>query len=151
MARQAGAKNEYREFVKERLKSEYDNPLLATVASTLLGSPDFVRDVAVRYLGEKQDNRNVPAARGLLQRPSIDEILQKVQAELSGVKLLKNIGIYCCHRYSGAKLKEIGDHFGISGAAVSQASRRLVLKAETDPRLKKLIKRLENTLGFVKS
>ncbi|MBU1565404.1 MAG: hypothetical protein KJ630_07230, partial [Proteobacteria bacterium] len=52
---------------------------------------------------------------------------------------LKNIGIYCCHRYSGAKLKELGDYFGISGAAVSQTSRRLVLKAETDPRLKKLI------------
>jgi hypothetical protein len=152
----AAAKNEYRQFVKEGQKSEYDSPLLATVASTLLGSPDFVRDVTDRHLGEKQDNRNVPAARELLQRPSIDGILEKVHAELSDVKLLKNrgiknIGIYCCHRYSGAKLKEIGDHFGISGAAVSQTSRRLVLKAETDPQIKKLIKRLENTLGFVKS
>jgi hypothetical protein len=121
-----------------------------------MGSPDFVRDVTDRHLGEKQDNRNVPAARELLQRPSIDGILEKVHAELPDVKLLKNRGIknidiYCCHRYSGAKLKEIGDHFGISGAAVSQTSRRLVLKAETDPQIKKLIKRLENTLGFVKS
>jgi DNA-directed RNA polymerase specialized sigma subunit len=87
----------------------------------------------------------------LLQRPSIDAILQKVQTELTEEKFLKNIGIYCCHRYSGAKLKEIGNHFGISSATVSQASRRLMLKAETAPRLKKLIKRLENTLGFVKS
>ncbi|MBU1568359.1 MAG: transposase [Proteobacteria bacterium] len=147
----ASAKNGYREFVEERLKCEYGSPLQATVASTLLGSPEFVRDVTVKYLGEKQDNRNVPAARELLQRPSIDAILQKVQVELSGEKHLKNIGIYCCHRYSGAKLKELGDYFGISGAAVSQASRRLVLKTETDPRLKKLIQRLEDTLGFVKS
>ncbi len=152
----AAAKNEYSEFVKARLKSEYESPLLATVASTLLGSPDFVRDVTDRYLGEKEDIRNVPAARALLQRPSIDGILEKVHAELSDVKLLsnrgiKNIGIYCCHRYSGATLKEIGDHFGISGAAVSQTSRRLVLKVETDPQLKKLIKRLESTSGFVKS
>ena len=149
--KKAGAKNGYREFVEERLKREYGSPLLATVASTLLGSREFVRDVTVRYLGEKQDNRNVPAARELLQRPSIDGILQKVQAELSGEKHLKNIGIYCCHRYSGAKLNELGDHFGISGAAVSQTSRRLVLKAETDPLLKKLINRLKNTLSFVKS
>ncbi|MFH0784056.1 MAG: transposase, partial [Pseudomonadota bacterium] len=62
----AGAKNEYKDFVEERLTSEYDSPLLATVASTLLGNVEFVRDVTVRYLGEKQDNRNVPAARELL-------------------------------------------------------------------------------------
>ena len=147
----AGAKNGYREFVEERLKSEYSSPLLATVASTLLGSPEFVMDVTIRYLDEKKDNRNVPAARELLQRPSIDAILQKVRAELSGEKHLKNIGIYCCHRYSGAKLKELGDYFGMSGAAVSQTSRRLVLKAETDPLLKKLIKRLENTLSVFKN
>ncbi|MFH0785233.1 MAG: hypothetical protein V2B20_25220, partial [Pseudomonadota bacterium] len=63
------------------------SPLLATVASTLLGNVEFVRDVTVRYLGEKQDNRNVPAARELLQRPSIYTIPQKVQAEFPGEKL----------------------------------------------------------------
>lgn len=30
----ADAKNEYRDFVKEKLKNEYDSPLLATVASS---------------------------------------------------------------------------------------------------------------------
>ena len=45
------------------VKGEYDSPLLSTVASTLLGSPEFVREVSVRDLGEKQDKRNVPAAR----------------------------------------------------------------------------------------
>ncbi len=129
------------------VKGEYDSPSLSTVASTHLGSPEFVREVSVRYLGEKQDKRNDPAARELVQGPSMDEILQMVKADLSGEKLLKNIGIYCCHNYSGAKLKEIGSRFGISDAAVSQTSRRLILKAETDPRLKKLIKRLERPPG----
>ncbi len=85
----ADGKYKYRDFVEERLKSEYDSPLLATVASTFLGSPELVSAVTVRYLGEKLDNRNVPAAIELLQRPSIDEILQKVQAELPEEKLLK--------------------------------------------------------------
>ena len=47
------------------------------------------------------------------------------------MSILRNISIYCCQKYSGAKLKEIGERFGISDAAV-QASRRLVLKAGKD-------------------
>jgi putative transposase len=140
----------YREFVEEKLESEYNSPLQATVASTLLGSPEFVRKISERYLSEEQDERNIPAARELVQRPSVDEILQKVKANLAGEKLLRNIAIYCCQKYSGAKLKVIGERFGISDSAVSQASRRLALKAEIDPQLKELIQRVESALGFVK-
>jgi hypothetical protein len=77
------------------VKGEYDSPLLSTVASTLLGNPECAREVSVRYLGERQDKRNVPAARELVQRSSMDEILKKIKADLSGEKLLKNIDIYC--------------------------------------------------------
>lgn len=84
-------------------------------------------------MGETPDERNLPAARELVQRPSIDEIILKVEGEIPEEKFLRNISIYLCQKYSGAKLKEIGKRFGISDAAVSQTSRRLALKAETDP------------------
>jgi hypothetical protein len=45
-----------------------------------------------------------------------------------------------------AKLKEIGKHFGMSDAAVSQTSRRLVLKAEKDPRIPQLLERAKAQL-----
>ena len=50
-----------------------------------------------------------------------------------------NIAIHCCQKYSGAKLREIEAHFGISEAAVSQASRRLQQKATTDPVLQRIL------------
>ena len=51
------------------------------------------------------------------------------------------------HLFRGAKLKDIGERFGISDAAVSQASRRLALKAETDQQLKKMLDRVETLLS----
>ena len=36
------------------------------------------------------------------------------------------------HAYSGTRLREIGEHFGLSGAAVSEASRRLRVTGEKD-------------------
>ena len=47
------------------------------------------------------------------------------------------------------KLKDIGERFGISDAAVSQASRRLALKAETDQQLKEMLDRAETLLRNV--
>ena len=52
---------------------------------------------------------------------------------------------------NGAKLKEIGERFGISDAAVSQASRRVAVKAETDQQLKKMLDQVETLLRNVKS
>jgi putative transposase len=144
------AKTMYRKFVEDLLDNEYDSPLKATIASTVLGSPEFVNEISERKLGEKRDERNVPALKELTPRPSIDEIITKIEAELDGEKLLRNISIYCCQKYSGAKLKEIGERFGISDAAVSQTSRRLELKAEKDQQLKKVLKRVEALLACVR-
>jgi putative transposase len=145
------AKTGYRIFVEELIEKDYDSPLKATIASTVLGSMEFVSEVSERKLGETRDERNIPAVKKLTSRPLIEEIVTKIEAELGGGKLLKNICIYCCQQYSGAKLKEIGARFGISDAAVSQASRRLLLKAEKDQQLKKMLSRVEFLLGYVRS
>ncbi|MFA5516847.1 MAG: transposase, partial [Desulfuromonadales bacterium] len=147
----AQAKTRYRKFVEDLLDNKYDSPLKEAVASTVLGSPKFVAEVSERNLGEKRDGRNLPAVRELTLRPSMDEIMAKIEAEPGDERLLRNISIYCCQKYSGAKLKEIGERFGISDAAVSQASRRLVLKAGKDRQLKQKIDRVEGYFGIVTS
>ena len=94
----------------------------------------------------------MPAVKALALRPSMDEIIMKINAELGDrAELLRNVSLYCCQKYSGAKLKDIGDRFGISDAAVSQASRRLALKAETDQQLKEMLDRAETLLRNVQS
>jgi hypothetical protein len=146
------AHDNYRKFVEDLLDDEYDSPLKATVASTVLGSEEFVKGISEKRLGEKRAERNVPAVKALATRPSMDEIIEKIKAELvESAELIKNMCIYSCQKYSGAKLKEIGERFGISDAAVSQASRRMVLRAEKDQQLKKMLSRVDALIGHVRS
>jgi putative transposase len=94
----------------------------------------------------------MPAVKALALRPSMDAIIMKIKTELGDrAELLRNVSIYGCQKYSGAKLKDIGGRFGISDAAVSQASRRLALKAETDQQLRKMLDRVETRLRDVKN
>lgn len=136
--------------MEDLLGREYESPLNATVASTELGRSAFVRDVSERHLGEKRAERSMPAVKALALWPSMDAIIMKIQAALGDRgALLRNVSIYGCQKYSGAKLKDIGARFGISDAAVSQASRRVTLKAETDQQLKKVLDRAETLLRDV--
>ena len=61
-----------------------------------------------------------------------------------GIK--KKVGIYLCHRYSGAKLRDIGSHFEMKDAAVSQASKRLAQQIDKDKALDKALKKIEEKL-----
>jgi len=140
------AENAYSNFVTMMLKQEYNSPLQATVASTLLGTPDFITEISKKYLDDQHDTRNIPAAGKLRQRPSMEKILSTVAQLVPESSLRRNITIYCCQKYSGAKLKEIGLHFGISDAAVSQTTHRLLLKAEKDQEVKKLIEGVRSQL-----
>jgi transposase len=45
-----------------------------------------------------------------------------------------------CHRFSGKKLRDIGKRFGISESSVTQASRRMKIKAEKKNSVKRNIK-----------
>jgi DNA-directed RNA polymerase specialized sigma subunit len=51
--------------------------------------------------------------------------IEKIRNELfvqTDDRLAKQIKLYFCHKYSGLKLKEIGEYFGIGESGVSQTS-----------------------------
>jgi len=58
----------------------------------------------------------------------------------------KKMSIYLCHRYSGAKLKEIGERFGGGESAVSQSSRRFAQKLAEDAELRKRVEEVTKLL-----
>lgn len=91
------------------------------------------------------------AARELVQRPSIDEIILRVEKEISEEKLSRNIFIYLRQMYSGEKLKKIGKRYGIGDAAAPQAIRRLASKADIDPELGKILTRTVRAIKVVRS
>ena len=80
----------------------------------------------------------MPAVRKL-PRPKLDEVIKMIgRAVGKKESLSRNISIYFCHRYSGARLQEIGERFGLSAAAAAQASRRLRVASETDAILREM-------------
>jgi putative transposase len=123
----------YRSFVETLTGETYETPLKAVVASTLLGSPGFVSAIFEKHVGHLNADRSVPAVKQLSGQLTIEEIIETVKrgtGEEGG--LWRKISIHLCHRYSGLKLKEIGEKFGVSDAAVSVTSKRLLAQATKD-------------------
>jgi putative transposase len=141
----------YKMFVEDLLKTEYESPLNSAVASTILGTPEFIAEISEKHVAGKQSDRSVPAVKELCGLHSLDEIVHSVNEVLIGQKkLAKKVSIFFCHRYSGAKLKEIGEKFGIGDGAITQTSKRLLLQAEKDLQVRKAIEKVGNLLDFVK-
>lgn len=134
------AQEKYHEFVDAGANKELDAPLKNTIASTILGGVDFVREIKSKYLSGKKVDRNVPALRNLRKR-SIREIVEATQRALGGDETLsKKAAIYLCHRYSGRRLREIGDFFNIGESSVSQTTRRFSAILDRDKKLSKKMK-----------
>lgn len=117
----------YRRFVECLIGETYETPLKAVVASTLLGSPGFVTAVAEQHVRDLTANRNVPAVKQLSEQRTVEEVIEAVKSAVGEEwGLWRKISIHLCHRYNGMKLKDIGEKFGLSDAAVSVTSKRLL-------------------------
>jgi len=72
------ARKKYGEFVKARISSKHESPLERTVASTILGSDNFIELIKDKYLDPKKRDRNLPAMKELLTSPDIAETYKEV-------------------------------------------------------------------------
>jgi len=141
----------YRNFVEDMLGEEYDSPLDKAVAATILGGAEFIRQMTETHIDCKQQDRDLAALRTLSNHPAMDTIIQAVKS-ITGdhESLAKKVSIHLCHIYSGAKLKEIGERFGIGESAVTQASRRFAQQLNGDSMLNKQIEQIKRTIGLSK-
>jgi putative transposase len=143
------ARTEYRRFVESMIDMEYESPLKEVFASTILGSRDFINEIREKHLDSKRSDRDLPDLKHFHERPGIEEINKKAAMILKeDAALLKRLQLYLCHRYSGKRLKEIGDYFGIGVSGVSQASRRVGMQIENDKGFKKKVNKLILDLGL---
>lgn len=143
------ARKKYKNFVHDLIKQEYLNPLLETVASTILGSPEFVSEIQKRHLSDKNPDRDLPALKKLTDRPSLSEIVKVVNNAIpDNSRLAIKAGIYTCHRYSGAKLKEIGEIFRLTESGVTRASKRFEKSIEDDKNLKAMLLKIRVDLNL---
>lgn len=138
----AEASEKYRLFVEEALGKQYESPLKDSVASTILGRPEFVESIQAQYVDQIKADRNLPSLRDQRRKTGVVEIIAAVQAVLGEGNKAKKVAVHLCHRYSGLKLREIGTLFGIKDSGVSQASRRLEAEMEGDGELRGIVENL---------
>ncbi len=123
----------YRDYLYDAIGKESRDPLADSVASTILGNDDFVRDIREKYLDGKKKDRELPALRDLTRGPDIAEIKAvSEEAFPEDSRLARMVGIYLCWRFSGAKLKQIGNLYGISESGVNWACWRFENMMERD-------------------
>jgi putative transposase len=146
--RRAPAMKMYREFVRSAMKREYPSPLSKRLHAVILGSQDFVEDIKAAFLHDRKPDRDLPDLKEAPAKREIEDIDKAVDRLLkSDPKFARQVKLYFCHRYTGLKLKEIGRWYGLSESGVTQASRRVALKAETDWNV---VKMLDKIAAFVK-
>ena len=143
----------YREFVEGAEATGMKSPLEKVVASTFLGSEDFITGVKKEFLGiKKVDMRNVPAVRKIYRGPALEEIEKAMEHEVKVEdSLYRKFCVFLSHQYSGLSLEEIGAHFGMKGSAVSQASRRFKARVGEEGETKKMVCRILKKLSSVES
>lgn len=142
------ARKKYRQFVEDLLDQDYESPLGQAVASAILGSETFIATIDGEHLRDRQPDRNLPGLNKVAARLTVERIREVVRERfVDDEGLAKKVCIYLSHRYSGARLREIGAHFGIGESAVSQASRRFALKLAEDGELRKRVEMVEGILN----
>lgn len=144
-----GVKGErnYRKYVERVMGQDQGSPLREVLHSTFLGSEEFVQGVTKEHLEDKRADRNIPALRALVVRPSIETIEKEVGVLFADeTRTGRQVSLYLCRKYSGRKLKEIGTYFGISESGVSQAGRRIEMKIVKDQKFGGKVEAIESRL-----
>ena len=104
-----------------------------------MGSREFIDEIKDRFLKGTQKEREPPALKDIPNRPELEYIEHVVNSALqSDEKIARQIKLHLCHRFSGRKLREIGEWFGVSESGVTQASRRIRIKQKNDKKVVKI-------------
>lgn len=143
------ARKQYRQFVESMVEQEYESPLNGVFASSILGDVDFVNKIREEHVSKKAEDPNVPDLKKFSKKPTIEQIRGVVEKELSGEpKMSRKVQLYLCQNYTGLKLQEIGNKFGIGESGVAQAGRRTAAEIKEDKILERKVKKISVELGL---
>ena len=154
------ARHAYGEYLAEGLVGRVDSPLCRVVAGTLLGSEAFVGRMK-RWLRDKLPDREVPAARGLRVRPSV-EAVETIVCEVFGEGMerlrerrrrgsaARGVAVYLSCKRTSQPVTALGAHFGgVSGQAISALVARVAQRLEEDRALARQVRACEEALGLM--
>jgi REP element-mobilizing transposase RayT len=136
------AERAYKKFVSSLEGKECESPLKEVFASTILGGTGFVEYVKKSFVKDKEVNKQIPATKVLMEKASMEEILECVDREFPVSRLSRDLKQYLSHRYTSERLEKIGDQFKISESAVSHAVKRISKNIAEDKKLRKKVDNL---------
>lgn len=94
----------------------------------ILGDDDFIDKIRRTYLKDRMENPDgeLCELRRLRVRPELSDIKAQVDRELGAEnRLARKCAIFLARKRAGFKLKEIGEHLGLSPGAVSLSYRKI--------------------------
>jgi putative transposase len=141
------ATKKYKAFVEDLLGKEYESPLKETFGTAILGTVEFIECITTTHITKKKEERDVPALRQFANRPTLEAIRAAVKAVIGNdEKLARQAGMYFCHRYSGERLRTIGELFNVRESAITEASRLFPRKLEKDKTLSVAVEKIKGAL-----
>jgi putative transposase len=108
----------------------------------ILGDDDFIDKIRRTYLKDRMENpdRELCELRRLRVRPELSDIRGQVDRELGAEnRLAKKCAIFLARKRAGYKLREIGDHLGLSPGAVSLSYRKISKEIVSNEMLRRVI------------
>ena len=138
------AQQTYRSFVEDLLGESYESPL-KNAFGNILGDKVFVEEITEQHLRGKEKGRDVPALSKLKTGPAVEEIISKVESSIQNdEKRARQVSLYLCHRYSGSRLRDLGNHFNVGESGISEASRRFGARLGKDASLLAIVETLRS-------
>jgi len=144
----------YRGFV-EGDEGRDENPFGKMEAGILLGEGAFKAKV-LRRIERMKIDEEIPQAKMLRKKVTIDAVIKACQlfygkkrkalVERAKGNEGRQVTIYLAKKLSGEKGKEIGQHFGIKGPAVSDVIKRIEGRLEKEGQLRERIELLEGRI-----
>jgi putative transposase len=152
-----GGHSRYREFLHEAEDGRGPgSPWGTVVGQTLLGDPDWVRDMraditAWRAAGAPRDRADgeVPAWRQLRLRPTLDDVIEAVAAGMRvdreaicrrhSRNQARAVALYLAQITCGVPQKEIAALFGVGHSAVSKAAAQVSGALAHQPHLRRIV------------
>jgi REP element-mobilizing transposase RayT len=114
---------QYKAFVASALGQKVENPITKAGRSLILGSKGFIARIKKEFLPNKRETKEVPAIRGLKERPPLEIIQRSVeQASRAKNKHARNVAIFLCRKKTDYTLTEIAEFYRIGKSAVGKIS-----------------------------
>jgi hypothetical protein len=131
-----GAKRRYKEFVADGIKSGFKTPWEEVRGQVVIGSQDFVEEIAEKHLRDHSERRGEQSRLRVFVGRRPDKVLREVENYfgIKGEEIKRReqrytearyVASYLLRRHCLMSLREIGERVGLHYSAVGNAIRQV--------------------------